>query len=80
VLKGQGENMGEINGDPCTRERAVIGGQHVYLMVGDTFCDVTIAHENRPENLDFRMMMDAVCDVISRNMERRFNARSTTEG
>ncbi len=67
--------MGEINGEPCTRERVEINGHNVYVIVGDTFCDVTIAHENRPENLEFRLTMEEVCKAISRNMELRYRNR-----
>ena len=51
--------------EDCVRKRVVIDGENFYLVVGKTFVDVTVAHENRPENLKKRLMLQTLCDEIT---------------
>ena len=51
--------------EACVRKRVVISGENYYLVVGRSFVDVTVAHENRPENLEKRLMLQTLCDEIT---------------
>lgn len=55
--------------DDCKRRRVEIGGQNFYLMVGKTFVDVTVPHENRPESLPLREIVETLCREITNIME-----------
>ena len=52
-------------GEPCKRRRVENGGQNFYLVVGNTFIDATIPHENRPENIELRRIIDTLCLDVS---------------
>ncbi len=51
--------------EECVRKKVVIAGENYYLVVGRSFVDVTVAHENRPENLEKRLMLQTLCDEIT---------------
>lgn len=55
--------------DDCIRRRVEIGGQNFYLMVGKRFVDCTVPHENRPESLELREIVETLCREITEIME-----------
>ena len=52
----------------CKRKVLVINGENFYLVVGKTFVDATIAHENRLENLELRMIVETLCQAATELM------------
>ncbi len=54
--------------EPCKRKRITINNENFYLVVGKTFVDCTVPHENRPENLELRNVVDTLCGEISKMM------------
>jgi len=56
-----------MSGDDCIE----IDGQNYYLVVGDSFVDLTMPHQNRPENVKQRMTLDKLCVEISQMMPKR---------
>ena len=55
--------------DNCTRIVKQLNPGNVYFVVGDDWLDITVPHENRPENLDDRMRLERVCERVSELME-----------
>lgn len=53
------------------RRRIEIAGENYYLFVGDRHVDCTIPHENRPENIEQRVLINTLCKEISKLMQLR---------
>ena len=53
--------MSGLEGELCKRKVIEIKNENFYLIVGKNFIDATIAHENRPENLELRMIVETLC-------------------
>lgn len=51
--------------DDCVRRRVEIDGKNYYVVVGETFVDITPPRENRPENLKTRVMLETLCREIT---------------
>ena len=52
-------------GEECKRKRMEINGKNFYLVVGKDFIEATVPHENRPESLDLRNIVDTLCTEAS---------------
>ena len=63
----------KIEAEQCRRRRVEIGGHNFYLIVGKTFIDATIPHENRPENMELRQIIDTLCLEVSALMAEEEN-------
>jgi hypothetical protein len=57
--------MAKIESDGCKRRRIEIGGENFYLVVGQNFVVCTVPHENRPENLQVRQIVETICETIT---------------
>lgn len=53
------------------RRRIEIAGQNYYIFVGDSHVDVTLPYENRPENIEQRVLVNTLCKEISKLMQLR---------
>lgn len=60
--------MSVLDEQPCTRRRVVIGNENFYLLVGADFVMATIPHENRPDNMPLREIVEKLCEVITEMM------------
>ena len=57
-----------MNGETCLKKRIVIKEDNYYLTVGKTFASLTIPHENRPDNLEKRLLFDLILGEVSNLM------------
>lgn len=61
--------MSAIEEQPCVRRRVEIAGENFYVIVGHDFVQATIPHENRPDNLQLREVVEVLCGAISDIMQ-----------
>ena len=68
MLRAEGEEMSEIEEQTCVRRRVEIGGENFYVIVGKDFVQATIPHENRPDNMQLREVVEVLCGAITEMM------------
>ena len=66
---------GKPDVDDCTRQMIEIGGEKIYIIVGDTFVQATVPRENSPEMSTTRDIVEAICGGITAVMEIRSDRR-----
>ena len=54
-----------MEGEKAIRKRIEIDGENLYLIVWKTGAEATVPHENRPENLKLRIIVDKICSEIT---------------
>lgn len=57
--------------EPCVRKRIVVGGENYYLIMGKNFVQATVPYENRPDRLQERAIVEAICEAITEMMEEK---------
>lgn len=58
--------MSEIEGTKCIRKRLVFDDEHYYLIVGEKFLEIVTPHENRPENMKNRLLLNELCKTATK--------------
>jgi len=53
------------------RRRVEINGENYYLLLSDNHIDITVPFENRPENVETRVLLNTLCKEISKLMKLR---------
>lgn len=72
-------NLPEPAGEDITRELVVIDGENYYLAVGETLIQATVPRENAPMMEKTRLIVETLCDAISRVLEKRYNDKKGGE-
>jgi len=73
-----------MNGEDCKRRCIEFNQENNYLMVGMSeegipWIDLTVPHENRPENLEHRLLMDTICSSVNDLLTEIFLSRENKE-
>ena len=69
MIEFQGEGL---------RHRIEISGENYYILLTDNHLDLTLPYENRPENIEQRVLLNTLCKEISKLMQMR-NALKAVE-
>lgn len=51
--------------EKCIRKRITINDENYYLVVGKDFVMATVPHQNRPDRLNERIIVERICEEIS---------------
>jgi len=60
--------MAQIDEWPCTRHKAVIGGENFYFIVGENFIHPTVPDENKAKAQKLRQTVEEVCHILTQIM------------
>lgn len=64
--------MSDVKPEPCQRHKVKLrNGHNFYFTMGEDFIQCSPPFENRPENLEMRMLLDDFCDKITEIMGGR---------
>lgn len=54
-----------MKGEPCIRKKRLIDGENYYIVIGETFLDVTVPRENKPEQSKVRNALEEICATVN---------------